>query len=61
LGAGTAAADGPYTWDVTVCHKWWAVNVGMGNVGRNIWEGDPPLPPEAFEPVQCPPFAFSCP
>jgi hypothetical protein len=48
-------------WDMTVCHKWWAVNVGMGNVSRNIWEGDPPQPPEAFEPVQCPPIAFMCP
>jgi hypothetical protein len=46
-------------WDTSVCHEWWAVNVGMGNVSRNIWEGDPP--PEAFEPVQCPPFAFLCP
>ena len=47
-------------WDMSVCHKWWAVNVGMGNVSRNIWEGDNP-PPGAFEPRQCPPFAFLCP
>ncbi|MDT5104613.1 MAG: hypothetical protein QOI25_2126, partial [Mycobacterium sp.] len=84
LGAGTAAAGGPYTWcpgqnsgidiehhtgapgavnwDMNVCHTWWYVNWGFGNINPGIWDGDnPPPPPEALEPRQCPPFAFMCP
>jgi hypothetical protein len=49
-------------WDMGICHKWWAVNSGMGNVSGNVWDGDNPRPPpEALEPRQCPPFAFMCP
>ncbi len=87
LGAGTAAAGGPYTWcpgqsmysgidvashtgapgtdlpwDMSVCHEWWYVNWGSGNISPGIWDGDnPPPPPEALEPRPCPPIAFMCP
>ena len=66
LGAGIANAGGPYqwcpgqgmpnddpvVWDMSVCHTWYAVHYGQGNVpyadGRPsyIWDGDnPPGPP----------------
>jgi len=58
-------------WDMSVCHTWWAVGYGQGNVASNygptppgvpsIWDGDdpPPLAPRQcwslFLPAPCPP------
>jgi hypothetical protein len=68
LGAGTSHADpgylGPYNWcpggkpldvnwDQSICHTYWRVANGAGNVGgpgdshNNLWEGpNPPRVPE---------------
>jgi len=37
----------PVVWDANVCHTYWYVQPGLGNVAHNIWEGDgpPPAPP----------------
>lgn len=36
----------PVVWDPTVCHTYWYVTPGQGNVAQNIFEGDsPPAPP----------------
>jgi hypothetical protein len=64
LGAGTAQADGPFqwcpgqwvpddaAWDMGVCHTWFWVDSGQGNVAPAVWDGDnPPLPPP---PPDCP-------
>jgi hypothetical protein len=56
----TGAPGGQINWDMNVCHTWWYVNWGMGNINPGVWEGDNP-PPEALAPRQCPPFAFMCP
>jgi len=45
-GPGTS-----YTWDMTVCHTWFWVRSGMGNVPLkgspgfgNVWDGETPPP-----------------
>ena len=36
----------PVVWDHNVCHTYWYVHHGQGNVAQNIFEGElPPLPP----------------
>lgn len=36
----------PVVWDANVCHTYWYVYSGQGNVAQNIWEGEtPPAPP----------------
>lgn len=36
----------PVIWDENVCHDYWYVYHGQGNVAQNIWEGpNPPGPP----------------
>jgi hypothetical protein len=35
----------PVVWDPTVCHTYWYVQLGQGNVAPNIFEGDAPPPP----------------
>ena len=36
----------PVIWDTNVCHTYWYVQHGQGNVAQNIFEGDtPPAPP----------------
>ena len=35
----------PVRWDESVCHTYWYVYSGQGNVAQNIFEGDPPPPP----------------
>lgn len=36
----------PINWDMNVCHTYFYVPSGQGNVGQNIWEGpNPPGPP----------------
>lgn len=38
----------PVVWDETVCHTYWYVYFGQGNVADNIFEGEvPPAPPPA--------------
>jgi hypothetical protein len=58
LAAGTAHADGPYqwcpgddlsafgssrpNWNVNVCHTYYTVPTGLGNVSPGIWADSPP-------------------
>ena len=35
----------PVVWDDTVCHTYWYVYFGQGNVAQNIFEGETPPPP----------------
>jgi hypothetical protein len=36
----------PVIWDNNVCHSYYIVDFGQGNVAQNIWDGaDPPAPP----------------
>jgi hypothetical protein len=35
----------PVIWDSNICHTYWYVYFGQGNVAQNIWEGDIPPPP----------------
>ena len=36
----------PVRWDASICHTYWYVTPGQGNVSRVIWDGDdPPAPP----------------
>ena len=44
----------PVIWDETICHEYWFVYHGQGNVAQNIWDGpDPPAPPPTipFQPL----------
>jgi hypothetical protein len=55
----------PVIWDETICHEYWFVYHGQGNVAQNIWDGPnppgeppttpftplPPLPPGMCWPV----------
>jgi hypothetical protein len=63
LTAGTAQADGgqwcpghplpdsAIKWDMTVCHNWYRVQWGQGNVSQSVWEGENGPPPKASGPV----------
>ena len=36
----------PVVWDESICHTYYVVYWGQGNVAQNIWDGpDPPPPP----------------
>ena len=35
----------PVVWDTNVCHTYWYVYHGQGNVAQNIFEGEFPPPP----------------
>ena len=36
----------PVIWDNNICHEYWYVYHGQGNVAQNIWDGpNPPGPP----------------
>jgi hypothetical protein len=36
----------PVRWDESICHEYWFVYHGQGNVAQNIWDGpNPPGPP----------------
>lgn len=36
----------PVIWDASICHTYWYVRPGQGNVAQNIWDGEiPPAPP----------------
>ena len=34
----------PPNWDWNVCHTYWWVSSGLGNVATNVWEGELPPP-----------------
>lgn len=43
----------PVRWDESICHEYWMVYHGQGNVAQNIWDGpNPPGPPpgQGFQP-----------
>lgn len=35
----------PVVWDNSICHTYYYVYFGQGNVAQNIWDGDDPPPP----------------
>jgi hypothetical protein len=47
----------PVVWDNNVCHTYWYVYFGQGNVAQNIFEGEIPPPP----PPPPPPGLNFCP
>src|SRR6476620_7345953 len=47
----------PVVWDSDVCHTYWYVYFGQGNVAQNIFEGETPPPP----PPPPPPGLDFCP
>jgi hypothetical protein len=47
----------PVVWDSNVCHTYWYVPFGQGNVAQDIFEGDSPPPP----PPPPPPGLNFCP
>jgi hypothetical protein len=47
---GPFNSPGPPNWDWNVCHSWYSVNFGQGNVSPTIWDGPNP-PPDHFGPV----------
>lgn len=54
----------PVRWDWNVCHTYYYVYPGQGNVANMIWDGDDPPPPPPRLPAHygpCPPIAFMCP
>ncbi len=46
----------PVVWDNNVCHTYWYVYSGQGNVASNIFEGDAPPPPPPPPPNLTPPL-----
>jgi hypothetical protein len=40
----------PINWDMNVCHTYYYVPYGQGNVGQDIWEGANPPPPQTLPP-----------
>jgi hypothetical protein len=47
----------PVIWDNNVCHTYYYVYHGQGNVAQNIWEGrNPPGPPPPAGPFFTPPL-----
>jgi hypothetical protein len=55
----TGAPGGTIDWDMNVCHTWWYVSWGSGNINPGVWEGDAPAP-DALVPRKCPPISFIC-
>jgi hypothetical protein len=47
----------PVVWDESICHTYWYVYSGQGNVAQDIFEGDAPPPP----PPPPPPGLNFCP
>lgn len=46
----------PVIWDESICHEYWFVYFGQGNVAQNIWDGpNPPGPPPDIRGYQPPP------
>jgi hypothetical protein len=46
----------PVIWDNNVCHTYWYVRHGQGNVAQNIFEGPVPPPPPPPPPNLTPPL-----
>jgi hypothetical protein len=46
----------PVVWDNNVCHTYWYVYHGQGNVAQNIFEGEVPPPPPPPPPNLTPPL-----
>lgn len=46
----------PVIWDNNVCHTYWYVYHGQGNVASNIFEGEVPPPPPPSGPYFTPPL-----
>jgi hypothetical protein len=46
----------PVVWDNNVCHTYFYVTSGQGNVAHNIFEGDAPPPPPPPPPGLTPPL-----
>jgi hypothetical protein len=46
----------PVVWDNGVCHTYWRVDMGQGNVAKEIWDGD--NPPAPLPPEPPPPFVI---
>lgn len=47
----------PVIWDNNVCHSYYIVYHGQGNVAQNIWDGpNPPGPPDMGGPYFTPPL-----
>lgn len=62
--------SGPWNqvdWDMEVCHTWYVVGIGQGNVPEhsggpsNIWEGDTPPPPPSCAVPDVPPCMMPLP
>jgi hypothetical protein len=47
----------PVVWDASICHTYWYVYSGQGNVAHNIWDGELPPPPPPPPP---PGISFPC-
>jgi hypothetical protein len=47
---GGAFVTSPPNWDWSVCHTYYIVNYGQGNVSNSIWDGENP-PPDNRGPV----------
>ncbi|WP_310777125.1 hypothetical protein [Mycobacterium sp. Z3061] len=45
----------PVIWDDNVCHQWWYVDFGKGNVAQNVWDGPNPPAREPTRGYQPPP------
>jgi hypothetical protein len=54
-GPGRPFFMNPPNWDWSVCHTYYVVQAGKGNVAPGIWDGDnPPLPPPGPPPPWAP-------
>lgn len=47
----------PVIWDNNICHTYYIVAFGQGNVAQNIWDG--PNPPAPEPPPPPPPWAIT--
>ena len=47
---GPFTSPGPPNWDWNICHTFYTVNWGQGNVSPTIWDGENP-PPDSRGPV----------
>jgi hypothetical protein len=58
-GPGCPYSGAGVNWDRNVCHTWWSVYYGHGNVGPTTWDGPDAPPPEATQKPWCG-FPFMC-
>lgn len=49
-GPGGPFVTSPPNWDWDVCHTYYVVPGGQGNVSAGIWDGDNPPPPPHWPP-----------